>query len=482
MSQKKPVASPVSQESVWIESESIRLLMQPSPSIKSFHVLAMLVTAFSMYGHVNPVLILLWLAFSLLLLAYRVGIAAWFAKRIAHAGVDEQIKFINRHGLVWALNGMAWGMSGWLFFTNIPIQNQYICSGILTMVGFMTVHHLTPHRKFARQFINVLMGTQVAGALWYIGVVQSYQSPPIQYVYFLTLIFSWILLRVLNHQFYSSFSHDLLLQYRNTNLIDSLSRQTEQLELEKMVVLNANETIKRFYSSAAHDIRQPVYALNVYSDLITEDPAQTHKLIPKIKASCHAINALFDSLFDFEKIHSGQINVSLETVDLASLFRNLETHFLPQATAKSLDFRVMATAGRLQSDPALIKGILSHLITNAIKYTHQGGLLLAARKTAESISFEVWDTGIGIAGVHLAHVFEEFYKVNEQSSADEGFGLGLSVVKRLAAFVDDSSVTLQSRVGRGSVFKFRVPLAMYSNAHDQPHVPVQSQGKVSLAF
>lgn len=448
-------------EARWVESESIRLLMQPSPSIKSFHVLAMLVTAFSMYGHVNPVLILLWLAFSLLLLAYRVGIAAWFAKRIAHVGVDEQIKFINRHGLVWALNGMAWGMTGWLFFTDIPIQNQYICSGILTMVGFMTVHHLTPHRKFARQFINVLMGTQVAGALWNIVVVQSYPSPPIQYVYFLSLIFPWILLRILNHRFYSSFNHDLLLQYRNTNLIESLRRKTEQLEHEKQAALKANETIKRFYSGAAHDIRQPVYALNMYSDLVSEDPTQAHTLIPKIKASCQAINALFDSLFDFEKIHSGQVTVSLETVDITSLLRDIEGIFFPIAQNKKLDLRVVPMVGHLHADPALIRVILSHLISNAIKYTDQGGLLVGARKTARSISFEVWDTGIGIGNTHQARVFDEFYKVNEQSSADAGFGLGLSIVERLAAFVEGSSISLQSRVGRGSVFKFKVPLTMY---------------------
>ena len=245
-------------------------------------------------------------------------------------------------------------------------------------------------------------------------------------------------------------------------LIKDLNQQAELLENEKKVALNANETIKRFYSSAAHDIRQPVYALNVYADLITDDPVQTLKLLPKIKASCHAINALFHSLFDFEKIHSGQINIALETVDLTAMFDELRIHFQPLANVKKINLRVIPASGRLQSDHALIKGILSQLLSNAIKYTNQGGVLLAARKTQQSISLEVWDTGIGIDELHQKHVIDEFFKVNEQSSADEGFGLGLSVVKRLAAFVEGSSVTLQSRVGRGSVFKFRVPLKAYT--------------------
>lgn len=471
-------ANHLSSESQWIQSESIRLLMQTKPVIHILTALAMMLMAIQLYGHVNPALIFTWLAASLIVLATILNFEKLFAKQM----LAEKIKYVDRFCQIWILNALIWGLSGWLFFAKLPIQNQFVSACILSTMGVISVFKLTPYRFVARRYINVLLGTQMVGIMWHIGIINEMKSPQIQYYYLYSLVILWIIFRVLGNRFYLSFHHKIVFHFRNTSLIESLKRQAKQLEHEKQLALSATETIKRFYSSAAHDIRQPVYALNVYSDLLIDNPVQMAKLIPKIKASCQAINALFHSLFDFEKIHSGQINVSLEAVDLASLFRNLETHFLPLATAKSLDFRVIATTGRLQSDPALIKVILSHLITNAIKYTHQGGLLLAARKNAESISFEVWDTGIGIDGVHLAHVFEEFYKVNEQSSADEGFGLGLSVVKRLAAFVDDSSVTLQSRVGRGSVIKFRMPLAMYSNAHESPPVPAQSLGQVSLEF
>jgi signal transduction histidine kinase len=110
-------------------------------------------------------------------------------------------------------------------------------------------------------------------------------------------------------------------------------------------------------------------------------------------------------------------------------------------------------------DSDLLKGVLSNLLANAIKYTQTGGLLFAVRKSGNAISFEVWDSGIGIDASHHEHIFDEFYKVGEHSSADEGFGLGLSLAKRLATHIDGHRLTINSRIGRGSVFKLRVPCA-----------------------
>lgn len=461
MSNNPPDASHALNESRWVEGESIRLLMQPASNAMAIAVLSILAVVVWLFGYVLVERLLLWLALSLLAVAFRVKIKQMFAKQMARADIDAQIKFVDRYGPVWSLSALTWGVASLRFFADTPVQNQFVVAFLLSVVGFVSLYQFTPHRKIMHQFIHVLMGTQVVIALWHIGVLRHFQGPQLQFAYLIFLVVFWKLLTEFGNRFNSSFRSHLVLQYRNINLIASLRRQTEQLEHEKQAALRANETIKRFYSGAAHDIRQPVYALNMYSDLLTEDPAQMHTLIPKITASCHAINALFHSLFAFEKIQSGQVTVSLETVDITSLLRDIELMFFPLAQNKKLDLRVVPMAGSLHSDPALIRVILSHLISNAIKYTNQGGLLVGARKTARSISFEVWDTGIGIGNTHQARVFDEFYKVNEQSSADEGFGLGLSIVERLAAFVEGSSISLHSRVGRGSVFKFKVPRTMY---------------------
>ena len=229
---------------------------------------------------------------------------------------------------------------GWLFFTSIPIENQYIGATILTFVGFVAVHNLNTHREISSQFINILMGTQVLGAVWYIAYIWQFQGPQLQYIHLLSLLVIWAVLHIFNNRIVQCVSREIRsLQYRNSSLIRTLNLKTEQLAHEKQVAMNANEVIQRFYSSSAHDIRQPVYALKMYAELATADAAQLPVLLPKITASCDAINNLFDSLFDFEQINSGHVNVAHQTVDIDELIDDLEHQFKPLARRKKLEFQ-----------------------------------------------------------------------------------------------------------------------------------------------
>lgn len=185
-------------------------------------------------------------------------------------------------------------------------------------------------------------------------------------------------------------------------------------------------------------------------------------------ASCDAINALFASLFEFEQINSGHVNVAHQTVDIDELIDDLELQFKPLARRKKLEYRSNAISGYVQTDQLLVNRILTAFISNAVKYTEKGGVLVAVRKSSTGIDFEVWDTGIGIDKEHQPHVFEEFYKVGDFTSADEGFGLGLSVVNKLSAYAENSCITMQSQLGRGSVFRFTLPLKVYTPPFFQP--------------
>jgi signal transduction histidine kinase len=195
------------------------------------------------------------------------------------------------------------------------------------------------------------------------------------------------------------------------------------------------------------------------------DQSQLPNLLPKITASCDAIHKLFDSLFEFEQINAGHVHITHETVDIDEVMEDLEQKFKPMAHRKNLKFHTNVVSGYLQTDQLLIKRILTCFISNAIKYTKKGGILVAVRKRQSMVVFEVWDTGIGINSTNLEHVFEEFYKVGELSSADEGFGLGLSVVKRLSAYAEGSRISVNSRLGSGSVFRFELPIKTYAKPY-----------------
>lgn len=460
--------NPEYSESEWIESESIRQLMQSRSGMMGFASFTMLVMALQLYSHVNTMLIASWLVVSLVVLAFRYYVKTLFSKHLVYADIGSQSVFAKRYSLVWTLNAFTWGMSGWLFFTNIPVQNQYICATMLNVVGFVAVFNLHTYPFISRHFISILMGTQLIGAIWYIGYIGQFHGPQIQYIHLLSLAVIWLVLRIFDKRFYNNFKRNLSLRYRNDVLIQNLNRKTEQLAHEKQVVVNANEVIQRFYSSAAHDVRQPVYALKIYADMAVADNAQIPVLLPKITASCDAINNLFNSLFEFEQINAGHIDVSHQTVDIDEVVDDLERQYKHLARYKNLHFRTNAISGFLQTDQLLVKRILTCFISNALKYTEKGGILLAVRKTSAGIDFEVWDTGIGIDPEHHEHIFEEFYKVGNFASTDEGFGLGLSVVNKLSAYAENSSITMQSRLGRGSVFRFTLPLKIYTPPYLHP--------------
>ena len=216
--------------------------------------------------------------------------------------------------------------------------------------------------------------------------------------------------------------------------------------------LEAVETKNRFLQSAAHDIRQPVHALGFYADWLSSEPELVHEIAPKIVKSTKAVNALFDSLFDLVRLDSGQLRFRIESLPVSRLLQDLELQYRPMAEAKGLTFRIHVVDGEIASDAVQLGRILGNLVANAVKYTERGGILLAARRSAEGLRIEVWDTGPGIAPEHQAAVFREFYKVPAHAGTEDGFGIGLAIVSRLTVLLGHR-LSLDSRPGRGTVFR-----------------------------
>jgi signal transduction histidine kinase len=281
--------------------------------------------------------------------------------------------------------------------------------------------------------------------LWHIGVELKFHGPFYHYWIVLLLLMFWQVLRQAGLRLHMTHRRNFELQYRNSQLIESLTRQTQ-------AALDAVEIKNRFLASAAHDIRQPVHALGLYADWLGSEPDLVHELAPKIVESTKAVNALFDSLFDLVRLDSGKIRLNIEPVDLGKLLCDLELQYRPLAEAKGLQLRVRIAPGSVVSDPILLRRIVGNLISNAVKYTQRGGVLLASRGRGAARRIEVWDTGLGIAPVHQREIFREFYKVPNHAGTEEGFGLGLYIVARLAAILGHP-LSLSSRPGHGTVFR-----------------------------
>jgi signal transduction histidine kinase len=296
-----------------------------------------------------------------------------------------------------------------------------------------------------RAYLDTLAATALAVIAWRMGVELRLQGPTYHWWLVGLLLIFWQVLRHAGQRLHETHRKNFELQFRNAQLIESLTRQTQ-------AALDAVEIKNRFLASAAHDIRQPVHALGLYADWLGTEPEMVHELAPKIVESTKAVNQLFDSLFDLARLDAGKIRLNIETVDVAKLLRDLELQYRPLCESKGLQFRLHVRPGSVVSDPILLQRILGNLIANAVKYTQKGGILVAARPGHDGLRLEIWDTGVGIAPVHQREIFREFYKVPSHAGTDDGFGLGLYIVGRLTHILGHP-LTLQSRVGRGTVFR-----------------------------
>jgi len=231
-----------------------------------------------------------------------------------------------------------------------------------------------------------------------------------------------------------------------------------ELERSKVAILAAQaaeRTRTGFFSSASHDLRQPLQALRLFTDVL-EGETRGSRLEPKVQLASKALSGaetIVRSLLDVARLEASSAPPRYQAVDIPSLFAAMADEVSPQAAAKGLDFRVAGAKGAVWSDPLMLERILRNLLTNAVRYTDHGGILLACRHRAGKVLIEVWDTGIGIPEKHQDEIWEEFFQVgNAARDRDQGLGLGLPIVRKLAQRLG-CPITLTSKVGRGSRFR-----------------------------
>lgn len=252
----------------------------------------------------------------------------------------------------------------------------------------------------------------------------------------------------------------LMVNERTRAELEKLARSLEQTTQE---LRQQNEAKSKFLAYAGHDIRQPLQTIHLLLAGLMESglDARQGQTARSIEAAVHALTELLDALLDLSKLDAGAIKPSLRPLDVDGLLARLVQEFTPQACAQGLRLRLRLPAAEttVLTDAQLLASVLRNLIANAIKYTRAGGVLVSARRVGQGLKVQVWDTGIGIPEAHLAHVFEEYYQVdNPQRDRRRGLGLGLSIVSRISALLD-LRLACRSRVGRGTVMEIVLPLA-----------------------
>jgi PAS domain S-box-containing protein len=256
--------------------------------------------------------------------------------------------------------------------------------------------------------------------------------------------------------------------------IAALKAALEESHRHKAEAEGANLAKSKFLAAASHDLRHPFQAMRLFFEVLDRQvtDARQRQVLDRLGESMNSAEAFLNDMFDVAKFDSGGVSVKRELVAPSRIVRDLMAELAPVAANKGLEFRVFTHDGGLvDTDPFLLKRVLFNLLANAIRYTETGGVLFGVRKRGESMAFEVWDTGIGIAPEVQELVFDEFYQVaDEAQNRSKGTGLGLAIVRRLCGLLQ-CQVSLTSRPGRGSVFRVVVPSA-------PPAPPPDGQGSL----
>lgn len=363
-------------------------------------------------------------------------------------------------GLIKVVEGLVWGALTWIVMGQGSLAEQLLAMTALAGISGNAASLLAPVLPF---FLSMQLAQLVSinGKLWMIGD-QSYRVLAISCTLF---VFGLIGQAMIAQR---ASRGTIALRFENRDLVGRLQIESARADEARRKAEEANLAKSKFLAAASHDLRQPIHAQELFLEVLERSDLSVtqRKVLSHARAASQASAQMLNTLLDFSRIEAGVIEPQRRAFQLQPLLNRLENELGSQADAKGIVYRCRETHLAVDSDPALLELMLRNLITNAIRYTEQGGLLVVVRQRGEEASIEVFDTGIGIDPAQQAEVFREFHQLgNPERDRLKGLGLGLAITEGLARSLGHA-LSLVSRPGRGSVFRVRLPLAEMAWADD----------------
>jgi two-component system CheB/CheR fusion protein len=255
--------------------------------------------------------------------------------------------------------------------------------------------------------------------------------------------------------------------------ITEANAKTEALAAAKEEAERANLAKSRFLAAASHDLRQPLQTMSLLQGMLSDrdlDPS-AKDLVRRLDSTVSSMSGLLDKLLDINQLEAGVVQPKVGSFVINDLLDQLKAEFEIHAQNDGLRLRVVPCHFTVRSDPRLLEQILRNLLSNAMKYTNKGKVLLGCRRGKDRLRIEVWDTGTGIPETELSAIFKEFHQLdNRVVKRARGLGLGLTIVQRLCDLLK-APITVRSREGRGSVFAVEVQIVEQPDAATAPAQP-----------
>lgn len=247
----------------------------------------------------------------------------------------------------------------------------------------------------------------------------------------------------------------IALKLENDRLVNQLRAESQRALAAQEAAEKADRDKSRFLAAASHDLRQPLHAMGLFLESLQRSPLNDHQLtvLGHAHAASGAAAEMLTTLLDYSRLEAGVVKVRPDAFAVQPLLTALEQEFGVQADTAGLVYRTRETSAAAFVDRSLVGLVMHNFISNALRYTAKGGVLIACRTRGKRLALEVWDTGPGIPRSQWDNIFKEFHQLgNPERDRRKGLGLGLAIVQRLAREMN-TSVEVLSQPGRGSVFR-----------------------------
>jgi two-component system, chemotaxis family, CheB/CheR fusion protein len=274
---------------------------------------------------------------------------------------------------------------------------------------------------------------------------------------------AWYIRRILPYRTQDDGIEGVVITFSN---ITDRKHSADVLDAAKREAELANLAKSRFLAAASHDLRQPLQTLALLQGLLakTVESEKARKLVGRLDQTLGAMTGMLNTLLDMNQIEAGTVRAEIVDFPINQLLERLRDEFSYLAQAQRLDFHMVPCGLLVQSDPPLLEQMIRNLLSNALKYTKRGRILIGCRRCDGMVRIEVWDTGVGIPEAEHAVIFEEYHQLdNSARNRSRGLGLGLAIVQRLARLLGHR-VRLRSIPGKGSVFSIEVPFGARATA------------------
>jgi signal transduction histidine kinase len=379
------------------------------------------------------------------------------------------------------LQGVMWPLAVWLFWGLGSTFHAVALILIAVSYSLGSVQLLATQPTLFLAFISIVL-------LPIIVRVASATAQPWhwQLAVILGLLFAIALL--MGRTYRDALSQAIGLKQHTEHLAEQLKREKAVADEARRVAETANRAKTQFFAAASHDLRQPLHAMGLFAEALRQKSekggdTEVASLVNSINQSVDALEGLFGELLDMTRIDSGGVDVQNAPVRMRDLFARLRLNFEPVAFEKGLALSFHGAQRVAHSDGLLVERILRNLVSNAIRYTADGGVLVACRPRRGKLLLQVWDSGAGIDAAQLPRIFDEFYQVQGPAPLaahqKKGLGLGLAIVKRLSDLLE-AGLTVRSVVGRGTVFSFELPVGREPRTIAPP--PASSAASLALTL